>query len=162
MPDVHRINAALGWLGLGNPAEARLELAGISKRRWRHPAVLEARWLICAHEKIWREALGVAEAEVAVLPDAISGWLHRAYALRRVKGGGLAQAWDALLPAAEKFPTEAVVPFNLACYACQLDQLDTARIWLRRALEIGGKDDIKKMALDDDDLKPLWGEIKQL
>jgi Tfp pilus assembly protein PilF len=88
--------------------------------------------------------------------------LHRAYALRRAPGGGLPQAWDALLPAAGKFPEEPVAAYNLSCYACQMQQLDRARHWLQRAIKTGGKDAIKKMALADDDLKPLWEEIREL
>jgi hypothetical protein len=121
--------------------------------------VLEARWLLCAHEKNWRDALTVAERELASVSKAPSGWLHRAYALRRVDGGGLESAWDALLPAAEKFPKEPVIAFNLACYACQLNDLAAARTWLQRAMKIGGKEAIRKMALADEDLKPLWPEI---
>jgi predicted Zn-dependent protease len=161
-PDLHRLNAALGWLGLNSPADARTELDGISPALQSHPAVLEARWLLFAHEKNWPEALAVAERELQAAPGNSAGWLHRAYALRRVADGGLAQAWDALLPAVEKFPDEAVIAYNLSCYACQLNQLNTARVWLKRALKIGGQDEIKKMALNDDDLKPLWPEIKEL
>jgi len=104
----------------------------------------------------------VAEREVSVLPGEAGGWLHRAYALRRVAGGGLAQAWEALLPAAEKFPGEAVIAYNLSCYACQMNKLDAARMWLTRAVGAGGKDMIKKMALEDEDLKPLWTEMQNL
>jgi len=161
-PDIHRLNAALGWLGLGSPADARVELDAISPAQQFHPDVLEARWLLCAHEKSWLDALVVADCELASAPDDPGGWLHKAYALRRVKGGGLMQAWDALLPAAEKFPNEAVIAFNLACYACQLKDLEGARNWLKRAVETGGRDVIRKMALEDDDLKPLWAEIKNL
>lgn len=160
--DIHRLNAALGWLGLNSPAEARAELDAIPAALQLHPAMLEARWLLCAHEKNWGDALFVAEQEVTTAPEAVPGWLHRAYALRRVDGGGLAKAWDALLPAAEKFPAEAVVAFNLACYACQLNQLNVAREWFQRAIKAGGKNAIKKMALDDEDLKPLWPEIAKL
>jgi len=96
--------------------------------------VLEVRWTICAHEKQWRDALEIAEQELKFAPDESSGWLHRAYALRRVSGGGLSQAWNALLPAAEKFPAEPVIAYNLSCYACQLQQLDIARHWLNRAV----------------------------
>ncbi|HEX9048400.1 MAG TPA: tetratricopeptide repeat protein [Verrucomicrobiae bacterium] len=162
IPDIHRLNAALGWLGLNSPAEARAELDSIPTARQLHPAVLEARWLLCAHEKNWHDALFVAEQEVTASPETVPGWLHRAYALRRVKGGGLTKAWDVLLPAAEKFPTEAVVAFNLACYACQMGQLEQAREWFQRALGIGDKKEIVKMALDDEDLKPLWLEIKKI
>jgi hypothetical protein len=43
-----------------------------------------------------------------------------------------------------------------------MQQLDLARHWLRQAMKIGGKDAIRKMALADDDLKPLWAEIEKL
>ena len=158
--DIHRLNAALGWLGLNAPADARAELDAIAPAQQSHPAVLETRWLLCAHEENWDDALLVAELERQAAPDDSSGWLHRAYALRRVENGGLTQAWDALLPAVEKFPSEPVIAYNLACYACQLNQLTDARKWLQSAVQIGGQDGIKKMALADEDLKPLWPEIE--
>lgn len=160
--DIHHLNAALGWLGLNCSADARVELDAISPAQQLHPVVLEARWLLYAHEKAWRDALVVADQELAVAPDKASGWLHRAYALRRVDGGGLTLAWDALLPAAEKFPSKPIIAYNLSCYACQLNELDASRIWLKRAVAIGDKEVIKKMALADDDLKPLWAEIENL
>lgn len=161
-PDSHHLDAAIGWLGLGCAGDARTELAKISAANQQHADVLEVRWTICAHEKQWRNALEIAAQELKFAPNESSGWLHRAYALRRVNGGGLAQAWDALLPAAEKFPAEPVIAYNLSCYACQLQQFDVARYWLNRAAAAGKKDAIKKMALDDDDLQPLWEEIKDL
>ena len=134
----------------------------ISAARQKYPAVLEARWLLCARENQWVQALEIAETELAAAPDDASGWLHRAYSLRRIPDGGLPRAWQALLPAAEKFPTEPVIAYNLSCYACQLDQLEVARHWLKQAMKIGGKVAIRKMALADDDLKPLWTEIREL
>ena len=89
-----------------------------------------------------------------------AGWLHRAYALRRTPDGGLAKAWDALLPAAEKFPKEPTVLYNLSCYACQMQQLDIARRWFKKALKVGGRENVKRMALADGDLQPLWDEIR--
>jgi Flp pilus assembly protein TadD len=160
--DIHRLNAALGWLGLNSPADARAELDAIAPAQASHPAVLETRWLLCAHEQNWGDALKVAELELKSAPDDSSGWLHRAYALRRVSSGGLPQAWDALLPAAEKFPEEPVIAYNLSCYACQMQQTDIAWTWLQCAIKAGGKEAIKNMALDDDDLKPLWGKIAEL
>lgn len=161
-PDSHHLSAALGWLGLGALADARAELAQVADENQHHPATLEVRWMLHAHEKDWRQALEIARAEIALVPQDSAGWLHRAYALRRVNDGGLPQAWDALLPAAEKFPEEPVIAYNLSCYACQMQQLDLAWEWLQRALAVGQKDAIKKMALADDDLKPLWPEIEEL
>lgn len=161
-PDSHHLDAALGWLGLGCPGDARAELELISAVNQLRADVLEVRWALCAHEMRWDDALTIAELELKAAPAESSGWLHRAYALRRVAGGGLTPAWDALLPAAIKFPKEPVIAYNLACYACQLGQLDLARQWLYRALAVGNKEVLKKMALADDDLQPLWQEIKEL
>jgi tetratricopeptide (TPR) repeat protein len=161
-PDSHHLDAAIGWLGLGCAADARQELEKISQPNQLHPDVLEARWLLFVHEKRWDAALEIAELELKSAPDDSAGWLHRAYALRRVSNGGLPQAWAALRPAVEQFPEEPVIAFNLSCYACQMEQLDVARVWLKRALATGGAAAVKKMALADDDLKPLWPEIKEL
>ena len=160
-PDSHHLDAAVGWLGLGRADEAQAELDLVSAAGQQHPDVLDTRWMVCAREQRWSDALEIARAELAAAPDGCSGWLHQAYALRRAPGGGLPQAWDALLPAAEKFPKEPVVAYNLACYACQMQQLDLARQWLKRAIKTDGKDAIRKMALADDDLKPLWAEMRE-
>ena len=159
-PDTHYFFAAIGWLELGNLAEARAELAQISPARQEHPDVLEVRWAISVEQKSWEEALQAAQALLRRAPERSSGWLHQAYALRRTPGGGLQKAWDALLPSFDKFPKEPIIAFNLACYACQMRQLDVARDWLQRALKIGGKGKIKAMALMDSDLEPLWEEIR--
>ncbi len=160
-PETHYLSAAQGWVELGNPAEARAELAHICAALQFHPDVLEVRWVICVEEQHWEEGLQVARALVQAAPERASGWLHQAYALRRVAEGGVAKAWEALLPAFGKFPKEAIIAYNLACYACQLNQLETAREWLRRALALGEKEQIRLMALADDDLEPLWPEIQQ-
>jgi Flp pilus assembly protein TadD len=161
-PDSHHLDAALGWLGLRCAGDARAELKQITPGNHNHAGVLEARWLICAHEGQWREALEVACSELRIAPDESSGWLHRAYALRRVDDGGLSQAWEALLPAAKMFPAEPIIAYNLSCYACQMQQLDIARHWLNRAVAAGQKEAIKKMALADADLQALWSEIPEL
>ena len=46
----------------------------------------------CLGEKHWDEAFRVAQQlMVVVLPDNPAAWLHSAYALRRMQGGGLSQ-----------------------------------------------------------------------
>jgi hypothetical protein len=63
------------------------------------------------------------------------------------------------LPAFDKFPKEFLIAYNLACYACQMKDMEGARLWLDRARNISGKAKVKKMALIDSDLEPLWAEI---
>jgi Flp pilus assembly protein TadD len=159
-PDLHHVRAASGWLELDCPADALQELEQLSPEARGHPEVLELRWLIHAARKDWAAALAVARELVEIAPDRCSGWLHRAYALRRAPGGGLQQAWEALQPAFERFPKETLIPYNLACYACQLGQLDDSRRWLQRAFEAGEKDAVIRLALQDEDLRPLWEEIR--
>ena len=161
-PDSHHLDAAIGWLGLGCPDDARDELKMIPAGKQNHPDVLEVWWTLCVHEKEWPDALQIAELELTTAPGDAGGWLHRAYALRRVRDGGLPKAWDALLPAAKMFPQEPVIAYNLSCYACQMQQFDLAREWLKRAVAAGTKEAIKQMALTDDDLQPLWTEIANL
>jgi tetratricopeptide (TPR) repeat protein len=160
-PDIHYLNAAAGWLGLGNLSEAKHELAQIDTRHQGHPDVLEARWSVCAKEENWPEALKIARTLMEAAPKRYAGWVYQAYALRRVPEGGIKSAWHALLPAFDKFPKESIISFNLSCYACQLGQMEAARVWLKRALVIGKNEPIKQMALAEPDLKPLWEEIKQ-
>lgn len=161
-PDSHYLNAAMGWLALGNLAEAKTELAHIDPELSHHPDVLEARYIVLAHEHDWTAALPVAHALVRNSPERISGWLHFSYALRRVPEGGVEAAWNALLPASDKFPKEPTILYNLACYACQLGRFDDARKWLDLAAKVGGREKVKSMALADDDLQPLWEEIRKL
>jgi Flp pilus assembly protein TadD len=161
-PDIFHLSAATGWIELGNPGEAKAELGKVAAHLGCHPDVLEVRWSLLAAEKQWQEAVQVAEQILQVSPDRWSGWLHRAYALRRAPGGGLQAAWNALLPAVDQFPHQPTIPYNLACYACQMGQTDEGRRWLKRALAVGKKAPIKSMALADPDLQPLWSEIRDL
>lgn len=162
-PDPHFLSAADGWLGLGNAREALSEWDRLSQEGRRHPAALEIRWRIFAHLADWDQALEVAENLVATAPEHCAGWLHRAYALRRASQGGLEQAWDALHPAADKFPEEDVIAYNLACYATQLGRPDEGWEWYLRAVQISGDGKrVQAMALRDDDLKPLWDRIRAM
>ena len=58
--------------------------------------------------------------------------------------------------AAKLFPDDDMIQYNLACYCAQLGQLDAAQEHLDKSYELGDAKQIKLMALDDDDLKPLW------
>ena len=67
-----------------------------------------------------------------------------------------------LLEAAKLFPEDGMIQYNLACYCAQLGQLDAAQEHLNKSYELGDAQQIKLMALDDEDLKPLWqGEAQQ-
>jgi len=162
IPDIHRLRAAEGWLELGNEAEALRELENISRTEQEHPVVLEMRFQIFAKKGEWDACRDIAGMITQQLPNFAGGWLHLAYATRRATGGGEQAAFDILQPASEKFPEEPTIPYNLACYVCQLGNLAEARTWLKRAFAVGNKKEMKLMALNDADLKPLWEEIPKM
>ena len=88
--------------------------------------------------------------------DRVWGWVHKAYAQRRATGGGIEKAKPLLEEAAKLFPDHDMIQYNLACYSAQLGQLDVAQEHLNKSYELGDAQQIKLMALDDEDLKPLW------
>jgi predicted Zn-dependent protease len=155
-PDPMHLKAAVGWIQLGDYDSANDELENI-RAEWRaHPNVLELRWLIYAHHEQWDACLDIASAIVKMVPGRVSGWIHKAISLRRSNGGGFENAKALLLEAAKLFPGDSMIQYNLACYCAQLGQLDAAQEYLDKSYELGDAQKIKLIALDDEDLKPLW------
>lgn len=143
---------------LGNRQEALRDLWHIRKELRGRLCVMEIRWRIMADAGKWKACLKLARYLVHAAPESPFGWIHQAYALHELKR--TKEAWDCLLPAITRFPKDYIIAYNLACYACQMGLLDVGRKWLGRAQKMAGEDTIRRMALNDQDLKPLWGEIK--
>jgi len=160
LPDTGHLNAAQGWLELGNHVEANAELEKIIPQLRAHPDVLQVRWAIYAAAEKWEPAVEVARTIAQLLPDSPFGWIHCAYSLHELKR--TEEARRVLLPVLDRFPTEYLMRYNLACYACQLGNLKEAWQWLEKAIDLSGKADVKQMALDDPDLQPLWNEIGEI
>jgi predicted Zn-dependent protease len=157
-PDHFHVQAAEGWLGLGDIESASSELREISPAERAHPAVLTVRYQLYAQAKQWDTALEVADDLVKMLPDEPFVWINLAYATRRKTGGSIPEARNILLGAEPKFPRHYLFPYNLACYCSQLGELEQAELWLKKASKIDNGT-VKKMAVDDPDLKPLWESL---
>jgi predicted Zn-dependent protease len=95
-----------------------------------------------------------------VAPQWPAGWIHQSYTLHELRRTN--EAFQFLQAIVIKFPEESVIPYNLACYACQMGQLDVAQRWLNQAVRIGGKASVKEMAEEDADLEPLRSYIEAL
>jgi tetratricopeptide (TPR) repeat protein len=156
-PDAFHLQAAQGWLELGDYIEANEELEEITPELRAHPAVLNVRWGVCAAEKKWDAALDIATTIIQLNPEDPLGWVHRSYALHQLKR--TAEARDNLLCVVNKFRRDEVIHYNLACYECRLSRLEQAMQWLKLAFLLGGKRRMKRAALDDPDLEPLWADI---
>lgn len=154
-PDCFCVQAAEGWLGLGDVESANNELREISPAERTHPAVLSVRYEIYSKTKEWDMATDVANELIKMLPEEASVWINLAYATRRKTGGSIPEAKRILLGAEPKFPKHYLFKYNLACYCSQLGEMEAAEQWLKRAAAIDNAA-VKKMALEDADLKPLW------
>jgi hypothetical protein len=158
--DLRHLQAAEGWLGLGNWQEAKVELEHISPMMRASPEVLQVRYQVYAAGKKWELAAEVSKAISEAVPDSSSGFVQMAFALHELKR--TREAWDVLLPVVDKFPDQYLIRYNLACYACQMGDLKAAWQWLEKAIEMAGTGNVKKMALEDPDLEPLRSEIRQI
>ena len=152
-PDSHYLIAAYGWIELGNFREATAELEQIHAALRRHPEVLQARWMIHAGLKDWETCVEIARETIAAAADSPAGWINQSNALYYLKR--TQEAYDRLVPATKLFPGDYMVPYNLACYACQLGRLEEAAELLKHAMSVAKGFNIRKMALSDPDLTPL-------
>lgn len=155
------LNAAEGWFDLGDLESASNELEEISPEFRADPVVLIMRYQIYHAAKRWDAVIAIANTLIQKLPTIANGWIYGSYALHELKR--TQEAYDFLLPAVEKFPKLWVVPYNLACYACQLGKMEEAMNRLEQAINLGRKDnDIRLDALKDPDLEPLWVKIGKI
>jgi tetratricopeptide (TPR) repeat protein len=155
--DAFRLQAAQGWLELGDHVEAAKELESVGPELRDHPVVLKLRWGIYAAQKKWEAALDTAATLIQLEPEDPLGWVQRSYALHEMKR--TSEARDSLLRVVDKFPKCATMRYNLACYECQLGRLEQAKIWLEKAFALGELKAMKAAALEDKDLELLWKEI---
>src|SRR5438477_3985711 len=88
-------------------------------------------------------------------PDNAQWTISLTYATRRAYSIDIAM--EILLNAEAKFPRDAAIPYNLACYYCQLGQIKNAKNYLKKAFEIDL--DWRMAALEDEDLRPLWDSV---
>jgi len=156
-PDLHHLRAAQGWLELGNPGEAQLELRRLAPTLQHHPDVLEVRLQLSTQAKQWESCVDLAATLIELAPDRPEPWIHRSYALHELKR--TQEAFDHLLPLAARLAKVWTVPYNLSCYCAQLGRLDEARQWLQKALLIDTTA-VREAAIRDPDLKPLWESLK--
>jgi len=91
-------------------------------------------------------------------PETFGWWINLAYAKRRCEGIESAEA--ILLRARELHHDNAMIEFNLACYASVACRFEEAKERLKRAVELDKQ--FQKVAIDDEDLRPLWDWIADL
>jgi tetratricopeptide (TPR) repeat protein len=150
-PDLHHCAVAEGYAALGMYEDANEELESVDPFNRTTPEVLSVRAAIYHGLKKWELLRTVALRLTQLEPENLQWVVSLAYATRRAVSIEFAR--DILLAAKPNFPKEAIIPFNLACYACQLGEIDAAKDYLGKAFGIDPT--WRETALDDKDLEPL-------
>jgi lipopolysaccharide biosynthesis regulator YciM len=144
--------ASGGYLELGMFDDAALVLEEIEPEDKTRSEVLGARVGIYLAAKKWDMAAAVASHLVKTEPETSGWWINLAYAKRRCEGIESAEA--ILLRARQLHRDNAMIEFNLACYASVACRFEEAKQRLKRAVELDKQ--FQQLAIDDEDLRPLW------
>jgi tetratricopeptide (TPR) repeat protein len=154
-PDRQHWQAATGYVELGMFLEADAELDKIDPFNRAAPEVLALRIGIYRGLEKWELMQEIARRLAEFQPDDIQWTLSLAYATRRANS--IEAAKKVLLSAEPRFPKEAAIRYNLACYFCQTGDIPSAKNYLKQAFEIDLS--LRLAALEDEDLKALWGSL---
>jgi tetratricopeptide (TPR) repeat protein len=155
-PDRQHWQSAVGYVELGMFADADSELENIDPFNRAAPEVLAVRLAIYRGLKKWELMQQVAKRLKEFQPHNVQWTISLAYATRRAYSTDIAM--EILLDAKAKFPKEAAIPYNLACYYCQLGEMEKAKRYLKQAFEIDSS--WRMSALEDEDLRPLWDSLQ--
>ena len=151
-PDQKFLEAACGYAQLGMFHDANAELEKIDPFLRAAPEILALRIEIYRGLEKWELMQQIAKRLKEFQPDNVQWTIPLAYATRRAYS--IDVAMEILLDAEARFPREAAIPYNLACYYCQRGEMEKAKRYLKQAFKIDL--DWRKAALEDADLKPLW------
>ncbi len=156
-PDNLHLSSATGWLQLGNPTEALADLGKVSAEHREHHEVLHLEWHIHAQNKDWESCVEIGRVMVNLHPHDVAGWINQANALFYLKRAQ--EAFELLESVREKHPKNEAIPYNLSCYACQFGDLTLAMDCYQAAEQVGDREKIREVALQDPDMEPIWDQI---
>ena len=155
--DALHVQAAQDFLKASNPAGAQAEIDQLIPPCLDRPEVLEIRWELAAQAGNWDLALQLATSLTQLALENEFAWLWLSCSLNEL--GRSQEAYDALVAAFQRLPKSPMIAYNLACCSCRLKRLSDAWTWVTKAIEVGGRANVKLMALDDPDLAPLLDRI---
>ena len=126
--------AAAGYVELGMYADADSELDKIDPFCRAAPEILALRIEIYQGLEKWELMAELAKRLTEFQPDNPEWPVSLAYATRRANS--IEAAKEILLNAESRFPKEALIKYNLACYECVVGDIRSSKEYLKRAFEI--------------------------
>ena len=157
-PDKEFFIAAVGYSELGLFLEANEQVEKINPLDRITPAVLALRIDIYRGLEKWESMQAASEVLHELEPHELQFVISYTYATRRAES--IIAAKNILISSLAKFPHEAIIYYNLACYDCQLGQIASAKQYLKQAFRIDPN--WISQALEDEDLKPLWDSLQAM
>lgn len=158
LPDEARwgVQRADGYMDLRMWEQAACELDRVDRKHHASFPFRHCRLRLAIEIKDWKESARLAKALHGQAPEEPETWIELAYVARRAEGVDAAR--QILSRALTRFPKVAIIPFNLACYECQLGDMNQARRYLARAFKL--EPGYRRLAAEDRDLEPLWPELE--
>jgi len=130
-PMKHYFDAAVGWLELGNPGEAQVELDQLTFDVLARPEVQVIRWKVLAALRNWDRALCVSRELIASDPERATPWICFAFSL--VHTHGTAEASRCLTESSAEHPESCrSVPRFLARQTERLAASPDPNRWLHK------------------------------
>jgi len=135
-PDRLHLAGAIGWLELGNPTEANLELEPLRWEACDHPDVLVVRWHIHFRKKQWATLKHISARLAGLEPLNPESWLLHANSY--YFAGQYEHSYEITSLAVQQFPDDWRFHYEMACCAARLGKQREVESCLRRALDLGG------------------------
>ena len=149
------VRASSGYLELGMLKEAARALQKIAPEDRMRSAVLGVQVGLYIKQGNWNSAEALAGRLVKLEPEDAAWWIAYAYSTRYART--IEEAEAILQQARELHPRNAHILFNLASYASSTGRMEEAKVRLRHAMDLEAE--IRQLALEEEDLRPLWGWI---
>lgn len=143
--------AAQGYLELGMPGEALVELDGLPAVYRRRADVLKLRVSVALHARRWKAGLAASRRLCAVEPEETIGFIHAAFCLHEL--GRTEEARSVLLHGPSALLNEATYYYNMGCYNARLGALEDAQNYLRMSFSLDRK--LREFAQCDPDLNEV-------
>ncbi len=153
----HHLETANGYLELGMLMEAWDELERMDAKERDGIESIKIRVKIFKEMEQWELMAELAWYLSTVEPDEVGHTLDFAFAACRFYG--VEVAGNILEEAQERFPKEALVFYNLACYRAALGRTVDARELLNKALTLNAS--LRNNALRNPDLEVFWSELNE-
>ena len=157
LPKVHW-SRAIGYLKLEMFEHADHELNFLPDEMPWNKNLRSMRVEIFQLKKDWLKMKKIAHSLRIEFPTDVEWWIADAYATRRCES--IEEAREILLEGLVHHYDNAMIRFNLACYACKLRSYGECLDFLKEAVK---RDDrYKLMAMEDEDLEDVRGALRNM